>query len=106
MKEVLSNLKKYKLAMPITHILFIEPDVITVGESCLEAIDAKLDALNFWWHVEYPKSIKSLTSKIANITRKYKLSNKLISITLLESIVKIISYAVVIFFFRNNPELS
>ena len=47
MKEVLSNPKKYKLAMPITRILFKEPEVITVGESCLEAIDAKLDALNF-----------------------------------------------------------
>ena len=105
MKEVLSNPNKYKLETPIAHIILREPDFITVGDSCLEAAGAKSDTLKFWWHIEYPEYIKVLTLKRLKITRRCKLSNKLISINLLEFVVEIISYAAVTVLFKDNPKL-
>ena len=95
MKEVLSNPNKYKLETPIAHIIVREPDFITVGDSCLEATGAKSDKLKVWWHVEYPEKTKALTLKRLKTTRRCRLSNRLISINLLEFVVEIIIYAVV-----------
>ena len=63
MKVVLSNPNNYKLETPIAHIILRESDIITVGDSCLEAAGAKSDKLKFWWHIEYPEKIKALTLK-------------------------------------------
>ena len=80
-------------------------DFITVGYSYLEVADASSDKLKLWWHVEYPEKNKSLTLKWLKITRRCKLSKKLISINLLESFVGIISYAAVTVLFKDNPKL-
>ena len=105
MKEVLSNPNKYKLETPIAHIILREPDFITVGDSCLEAVGAKPDNLKIWWHIKYPEKIKALTLKRLKITRKSKLSTKLVSIKLLQFVVEIISYAAVTVLFKDNPKL-
>ena len=100
--KVLWNPKNYKLGTPIAYVILREPDFITVGDSCLEAASAKSDKLKFWWHVEYPERIKALTLKRLTITRKCKLSNKLISINLLEFAVEIICYAAVTYLFSKT----
>ena len=89
---------------PIAHIILRELDFITVGDSCLEAAGTKSDKLNFWWYIEYPEKIKALTLKRLKITRKCKLSNKLISTNILEFVVEIISYAGVTILFKDNPK--
>ena len=105
MKEVPSIPKRHKLETQIAHVVLREPDVITVGDSCLEVAGAKSDKLKLWWHVEYPENFNNVTLKRLKITRRYKLSNKSISINLLEFVVEIICYVAVTVLFRNNHKL-
>ena len=58
--------------------------------------------LKFWWHVELPPSIKSLTLKFLRVKRRCTLSNKLVSINLLEFLTEIICYVAVIVLFLQD----
>ena len=59
MDKVLSNPNQYNLGTPIAHLVQREPDFVTYGDACLEAGGGFSDG-KFWWHVEWPESIKIL----------------------------------------------
>ena len=99
-KDVLSNPKKYELKTPIAHIINRVPDFTSYGDASLEAAGGFSEG-NFWWHVEWPKEIKALTLKNLVVTRKCKITNKLISINLLEFVVEIINYAATTHLFQT-----
>ena len=101
---VLSNPKIYKLETPIAHVVKREPDFTTFGDACLEAGGGFLKDV-FWWHVEWPQEIKSLTLKNIIVSRKCTMTDQLISINLLEFVVEIINYAAITVLFRENPTL-
>ena len=82
-----------------------EPDFITYGDACLEAAWDFSKDLKFWWHIEWPHSIKSLTLKNLRVVRQCKISNKLVSINLLEFLTEIISYAAVTVRFLQDETL-
>ena len=67
---VLSHPLKYNLKTPTIDIVPRDLDFITYGDACSEAADGFSEGLKFWWHVEFPDSIKSKTLKNINITRK------------------------------------
>ena len=73
---VLSQPLKYNLETYIAHIVSRGPVFITYGDACLEAVGGFSEGLKFWWHVEFPDSIKSKTLKKMTITRKCDLSKK------------------------------
>ena len=104
MDKVLSNPKQYNLGTPIAHLVQREPDFVTYGDACLEAGGGFSDG-KFWWYVEWPESIKNLTLKRLTFTRKCKVTDKLVSIKLLEFAVQIINYAAITVMFREHPEL-
>ena len=58
-----------------------EPDLTTFGDACLEAGGGFYEGL-FWWHIEWPDAMKALTLKNLTVSRRYTLTNKLISINL------------------------
>ena len=101
--EVLLHPLKYNLTSPIAHLATRLPDFTGYSDACLEAAGAQVPALHFWWHIEWPHVIKSLTLKHLRVTRKCPLTNKLISINLLEFVAEIITYAAVTVFFSLNP---
>ena len=68
MINILSKPKEYNLETPIAHIVKRMPDFITFGDACLEAGGGYSENL-FWWHVEWPESIKKLTLKRLKIAR-------------------------------------
>ena len=104
MKHILSNPNMYNLQTPIAHIIQREPDFITYGDACLEAGGGYCENL-FWWHVEWPENIKALTLKNLLVTKKFKLTNELVSINLLEFVIKIINYAAISVLFAQQPSL-
>ena len=104
MDKVFPNPKQYNLGTPIAHLVQREPDFVTYGDACLEAGGGFSDG-KFWWHVEWPESIKNLTLKRLTFTRKCKVTDKLVSINLLEFAVQIINYAAITVMFREHPEL-
>jgi len=104
-KEILSQPDKYNLSTPIAHVVSREPDFITYSDACLEAAGGFSKDLKFWWNVEWPPSIKSLTLKNLRVERRCKLSNKLVSINLLEFLTEIISYATVTVRFLQDETL-
>ena len=81
-----------------------EPDFITYGDACLEA-GGGFQKDVFWWHVEWPEAIKKLTLKRLTVTKKCPVTDKLISINLLEFLVEIINYAAITVLFQTHPEL-
>jgi len=99
--KVLSCPEKYSHETPIAHIILREPDYISYGDASLEAGGGFAENL-FWWHVEWPKELKSLTLKNVTITRRCKKSSELISINLLEFVVEIINYAALSELLRSN----
>ena len=67
--QILANPDKYSLDTPISHIIDRDPDFETYGDASLEAAGGFAYNI-FWWHVEWPENIKSLTLKNLTITRK------------------------------------
>ena len=104
MKKILSTPKMYNLETPIAHIINRDPDFTSYGDACLEAGGGYSEKL-FWWHVEWPDQIKSLTIKNLTVTRTCSQTNNLVSINLLEFVVKIINYAAITSLFRKHPSL-
>ena len=94
-KETLADPAKYNLSTLIAHVVSREPDFVTYGDSCLEAAGSFSQDLKLWWHVEWIQSIKSLTLKNLRVEQRCRLSQKLVSINLLEFLTEIISYAAV-----------
>ena len=104
MKQILSTPKMYNLQTPIAHIIKRDPDFTSYGDACLEAGGGYSENL-FWWHIEWPNQIKSLTIKNLTVTRKCSETNNLVSINLLEFVVEIINYAAITLLFQNQPSL-
>ena len=101
MANILAHPKHYKLETPIAHIIPREPDFVSYGDACLEAGGGYSENL-FWWHVEWPNEIKSLTIKNLMITKKCLATNDLVSINLLEFVVEIINYAAITTLFQDK----
>ena len=101
-KDVLSNPKRFNLKTHIAHMIDREPEYIAYGDASLEAAGGFSEG-NFWWHMEWPEEIKALTLKNLTVTRRCKVTNKLISINLLEFVVEIINYAAVTHLFQCTP---
>ena len=104
MDKVLSNPEQYNLGTPIVHLDQREQNSVTYGDACLEA-GGRFSNGKFWWHVEWPESIKKLTLKRLTFTRKCNITHKLVSINLLEFAVQIINYAAITVMFKEHPEL-
>jgi hypothetical protein len=102
--KVLANPNKFSLETPIAHIIKREPDFVTLGDACLEAGGGFAKDI-FWWHTEWPTSIKALTLKNLTITRKCKMTQNMVSINLLEFVVEIINYAAITTLLVENPSL-
>ena len=98
MKQILSTPKMYNLETPIAHIIKRDPDFTSYGDACLEAGGGYSENL-FWWHIEWPDQIKSLTIKNLTVTRRCLQTNNLVSINLLEFVVDIINYAAITLLF-------
>ena len=92
-KEKFSNPAKYNLSTPIAHVVSREPNFLTYGDVYLEVAGGFSQDLEFWWHVEWPQAINSLILKNLCVERRCRLSQKLVSINLLEFLTEIISYA-------------
>jgi hypothetical protein len=101
-KDVLSNPKRFNLKIHIAHMIDREPEYIAYGDASLEAAGGFSEG-NFWWHMEWPEEIKALTLKNLTVTRRCKITNKLISINLLEFVVEIINYAAATHIFQCTP---
>ena len=101
MKNILANPKMYNLGTPISHLIGRDPDFVTYGDACLEAGGGYSENL-FWWHIEWPQEIKSLTLKNITVTRKCHVTNELVSINMLEFLVEIINYAAITLYFKNH----
>ena len=103
--EILKNPARYNLTNPIAHVATQYPDFTAYNDACLEAVGSQVLTLHFWWHVEWPDTIKSLTLKTLRVTRRCTLTNLLISINLLEFAAEIITYAAVTVFFSLHPDI-
>ena len=101
--EILSNTERFSLETPISHIIDREPDFTTYGDACLSAAGGFAENL-FWWHVEWPDKVKSLTIKNLFISRKCKDTSKLVSINILEFAVEIINYSAISLWLSLNKE--
>ena len=101
--EILKDPARYNLTTPIAHLATRDPDFTAYSDTCLEATGAQVPTLHFWWHVEWPDTIKSLTLKKLRVTRRCPLTYLLISINLLEFAAEIITYAAVTVFFSLHP---
>ena len=104
-KKILSKPDKYNLSTIIAHVVSREPNFITYGDTCFEAAGDFSKDIKFWWHVEWPPSIKFLTLKNLRVERRCNLSNKLVSINLLEFLTEIISCATVTVRFLQDKTL-
>ena len=104
MKCILANPKRFSLETPIAHIINRQPDFISYGDASLEAGGGFSNGL-FWWHIEWPEEIKSLTLKKITVTRRCSETNKLVSINLLEFVVEIINYVAITQLYKENPTL-
>ena len=104
-KEILSNPLQYNLVTPIAHLVPRTPDFVTYGDACLEAAGGFSEDLDFWWHIEFPPSIKAKTLKNLTVTRRCPLSLELVSINLLEFLTEIINFVAVSILFRADPSL-
>ena len=62
-REILLNSSWYNLKTPIAHLEIRDPDFNVYSDACLETAGAQVQSLKFWWHVEWPDTIKSLTRK-------------------------------------------
>ena len=98
---VLAHPKKFSLSTPIAHVIKREPDFTTTGDASLEAGGGFSYNL-FWWHIEWPSEIKSLTLKNIRVSRKCKFTDQLVSINLLEFFVEIINYAAITLLYNND----
>ena len=101
-KDVLSNPSQYNLNTPIAHMIDREAEYIAYGNASLEVAGGFFEG-NFWWHVEWLEEIKALTLKNLMVTRICKMTNRLISINLLEFVVEIINYAAATHLFIVHP---
>ena len=99
---ILMNPALYSLTTPIAHLATRDPVFLVYSDACLEAAGAQVPTLKFWWHIEWPSTIKSLTLKRLRVTRHCSLTHKLISINLLEYVAEILTYAAVTVFFSLN----
>ena len=105
-KDILSHPLQYNVVTPIAHLVPRAPDFVTYGEACLEAAGGFSEDLDFWWHIEFPPSIKSKTLKNLTVTRRCPLSLELVSINLLEFLTEIINFVVeVSMLFRADTSL-
>ena len=104
MKNILSNPNQFNLEAPIAHVINRHPDFISYGDASLEAAGGFSRDL-FWWHIEWPDQIKSLTLKKIIVTRKCLDTDKLVSINLLEFIVEIINYIAITQLYKEEPKL-
>ena len=68
MKDILSNPTKICLETPIAHVIKRQVDFVSYGDTSLEAGGGYSENL-FWWHIEWPNSIKSLTLKNITVTK-------------------------------------
>ena len=103
--RILMNPTLYNLTTPIAHLATRDPDFLAYSDACLEAAGAQVPTLKFWWHIEWPSTIKSLTLKRLRVTRHCPLTHKLISINLLEYVAEILTYAAVTVFFSFNRQV-
>ena len=62
------------LQHPFAHVVKREPDFTTFGDACLEAGGRFLKDV-FWWHVEWPQEIKSMTLKNITVSRRCTMTN-------------------------------
>ena len=85
---------------PIAHLIKRTPDFSAWGDSSLEAAGGFSPDLQFFWHLRWPKEIRSKTLKYFKIRTKEK--EKIISINLLEYVVIIVNYAIVTDIVQKN----
>ena len=104
-KQVLSNPLQYNLETPIAYLVSRDPDFVTYGDASLEATGGFSNELKFWWHIEWPQSIKSKIIKNLSVTRRCPLSKELVSINLLEFLTEIINFATVSILFQADKHL-
>jgi hypothetical protein len=101
MWDILSSPDKYNLETPIAHLIDRDPDIVSYGDASLEA-GGGFSENKFWWHVEWPNEIKSLTLKNIAVSRKCNDTCQLVSINLLEFVVEIINYAAATVLFQQK----
>ena len=69
---------------PIAHVIDHHPDCTTFSDACLEACGGFYHNPKFWWHLEFPQKIKALTLKHYTVLVRDHLTDKLVSINILE----------------------
>ena len=94
-KEVLSHPLQYNLNTTIAHLVIRDPDFVTYGDVCSETAEDFSEDLKFWWHTEFPPSIKYKTLKNLTVTRRCPMSQELVSINLLELLTEIFNFVAI-----------
>ena len=82
--------------IPIAHLIDRHPDYTTFGDACLEACGGFSRHPQFWWHFDFPQEINNLTLKNYTVLTWEKLTDKLVSINILEIDTEIINYSTIL----------
>ena len=74
----------------------------TFGDTYFDAARGFSDCLKFWWHVQFPKSIRNSTLRNLQVLVREKKGDRLVTINVLEFMVEIINYVVVQVYHQEN----
>ena len=78
----------------IAHIILWVPWFTSYGNSCLQGAGGYSILLGFWWHIEFPRDIITLTLLLMSNSA----NRKLVSINVLKFITVIINYCAMLHF--------
>ena len=105
-QTVLSSPSIFQWSAPIGHLIPRDANFQSWGDASLLAGGGFSLDLQFWWHIQWPPSITSLTLDKFIFKQKNSATGEIVSINLLEFLVVIVNYIASTVSLQSHPTLN
>ena len=95
----------YPINKIIFHLIDRHPGFTVFGDACLETYGGFSYKSQFWWHLEFSQEIKYLALKQYIVLTRNKLTDKLVSINILEFITEIVKCSAIFVVLSHNATI-